>query len=199
MKTTTVNCPLCQSRDVSVIQRQLTAKVDERAFSYCDEHSQCDECGEGFYTREQSLANSRAYTAALRKVEGLLTPEEIRGARVRLRMTQPQFERALGVGKKTVVRWERGTVPPSRGANVALWLAANYPTVFLEYADGRVPEIGQKFGDLQVVGRIFTTSLGETVAETRSSSVRKKSARKAPSGDGGTKGTLYSGKESMSV
>lgn len=46
----------------------------------------------------------------IRKEEGLLFPQQIEGIRNQLGLTQPQFERLLGVGPKTVVRWEKGTV-----------------------------------------------------------------------------------------
>jgi len=39
-----------------------------------------------------------------------MSPQDIRGIRERLGLTQHAFEKLLGVGPKTVVRWEKGTV-----------------------------------------------------------------------------------------
>jgi putative zinc finger/helix-turn-helix YgiT family protein len=130
-------CPACGSNDVGIIQERVTEGAGAIRVSFVDEFSKCDRCAEEFHTREQSLAASKAHAAAVRSAAGLLSPEEIREARVHLRMTQEQFEKALGVGKKTVVRWEKGTVAPSNAANGLLWLAANYPAIFRQYARSR--------------------------------------------------------------
>lgn len=136
-----VGCSRCRSTAVKIVREALDEETNGKPFSYVDEFSRCENCGEEFYTPEQSFANSQAYASAEAKADSLLSPGEIRAARHALELTQEQFEDALGVGRKTVVRWERGTVAPSRAANGLLWLAAKYPTVFLEYARERFPEV----------------------------------------------------------
>jgi len=81
---------------------------------------------------------------------------------VSLSARRTEFERALGVGKKTVVRWERGTVPPSRAANGMLWLAGHYPSVFLEYARQR-SHSRDDVNDVSVVATIVPAA-SETTA-----------------------------------
>jgi putative zinc finger/helix-turn-helix YgiT family protein len=131
-------CPWCDSGPVEVLTRQVTKRTDTSApVQMVEEFSHCVACGKEYYTPEQSMAHSRAYASAVREADRLMSPEAIRNARLQLGLTQDQFERALGVGKKTVVRWERGTVAPSQGANAMLWLAGRYPSVFMEYAQER--------------------------------------------------------------
>ena len=138
MTTDNARCPNCQSVSVEIFTRHNAASD---GVSFLEELSRCNACDEQFYTYEQSMASSRAHAAAVRAAKGLPSPEVIQRTRVDLGMTQATFEQALGVGKKTVVRWERGTVPPSRAACLALWLARTHPDVFLDYARERHPDL----------------------------------------------------------
>ena len=147
-----VPCPACRSDDLEVIRRD--GSVSGGMVSFPDELTRCTACGEEFYTYEQSMASSRAYATAIREAEQFPSPEAIRQTRLDLGMTQEQFERALGVGKKTVVRWERGTVPPSRAAGGMLWLAARHPEVFLEFARMINPDLEPP--DEAIIATIFT-------------------------------------------
>ncbi len=134
MSDQTIRCPACGSTDESVVitaPRQVVGE-DGRALEFLDLFTRCGRCGEEFYTREQSLASSRAAASALRAHEGLLSPDEIRAIRERLGWTQAQLEQALGVGPKTVVRWERGTVRQSRAADRLLRVLAAHPEHVLE-------------------------------------------------------------------
>jgi HTH-type transcriptional regulator/antitoxin MqsA len=141
--TEPISCPACGKDTLTLVRKEVAATSRSgAAVRFLDEWSHCEACGEDFFTYEQSLSHSRARTAALRAADSLVSPERIRAARVSLGMTQEEFERALGVGRKTVVRWERGTVPPSKAANGLLWLAERYPSVFLEYASEISPKGG---------------------------------------------------------
>lgn len=131
-------CTACGGHAVEVVHEKAVHTTETRVpLEYVRTFSRCDNCGDEFLTVDQSMANSRAIVAVVRDALGLLSPARILRARQRLGMTQVAFEHALGVGKKTVVRWERGTIAPSRGVNAGLWLAERYPHLFLEYARDR--------------------------------------------------------------
>jgi DNA-binding transcriptional regulator YiaG len=63
-------------------------------------------------------------TAILDKVKarhmGLLTPDQIKGLRKRLGLTQKQISQLLQIGQKTWTRWETGRERPFRSINVLL-------------------------------------------------------------------------------
>jgi HTH-type transcriptional regulator/antitoxin MqsA len=65
-------------------------------------------------------ATLRRASDAIRKEEGLLSSRAIRGIRAKLGLTQHEFEKLLGVGPKTVVRWEKGTVFQNRSTDSLL-------------------------------------------------------------------------------
>ncbi len=66
----------------------------------------CDSCEEEMLTYRQIDDARRLATALMRADEQLLSGNEIRELRERLGLTQHQLEQALGLGEKTVVRWE---------------------------------------------------------------------------------------------
>ena len=83
----------------------------------------CAACGEVFYGPEAEQSYHRAICAAL----GLLTPEEIKGVRERLGMTQEAFAKLTGIGVATLSRWERGQMMQSRAMDRYLKLISRLP------------------------------------------------------------------------
>ncbi len=71
----------------------------------------------------------RLASNAIREQEGLLRPEEIKSIRDRLSISQADFERLLGVGEKTVVRWERGTVFQNAATDNLMRVVSAFPQV----------------------------------------------------------------------
>lgn len=152
-----VSCPNCRADRVEIIQRIGEYSEGRMRVTFPEELSKCAACGEEFYTYAQSLESSRAVTTALRELQGLMSPERIKAARIRLKMSTGEFEQAAGFGKKTMARWERGTVPPSSAANFALWVAEQHPTVFMAYANARLSNTpASSFdADSSIVGTIL--------------------------------------------
>ena len=139
---------------------------DGDTVSFADEYMHCDVCGESYRTTEQSMARSRAITDALRKYRGLLTADEIQEARDQYGLSLAAFEKALGVGKNTVGRWERGVVPPTAAANFGLWVALNEPEVFEKWARLRGVKIPKRpVRTVRAVGTSTTASPSENVVD----------------------------------
>lgn len=91
---------------------------------------QCADCGEEMFTPEQADAAQIAAADEFRRQDGLLTPREILAIRDSYRLTQAQFEKVLGVGPKTVVRWERGTVFQNPATDQLLRVIREVPQAF---------------------------------------------------------------------
>lgn len=123
---TIVRCPVCAG------EARLTHKVRPitilgRSVEVEDEYYRCESCGEEVYRPGMMDAVLRRATARIRKEDGLLTPEQVREVRRKYGLTQPDFERLLGVGTNTIVRWERGTVPQNAAADSLLRLLDEFP------------------------------------------------------------------------
>jgi HTH-type transcriptional regulator/antitoxin MqsA len=74
----------------------------------------CDSCNESYYTSEQSKEADRRLVDARRHAERLMNGEEIKALRQSFSLSQAQFESILGIGPKTVVRWENSTAVQSK-------------------------------------------------------------------------------------
>jgi HTH-type transcriptional regulator / antitoxin MqsA len=114
-------CHVCDGEAIPISEvREYT--VGRRSAVVRDEFMRCRACAEEFYLPGQMDAVQRRASAAIRDEEGLLLPEEIRAMREGLGLSQAEFERLLGVGPKTVVRWEKGTVFQNKATDALLRL-----------------------------------------------------------------------------
>jgi len=85
-------------------------------------------------------ATLRRASDAIRAEEGLLLPSQIRSIREGLGLTQHAFEQLLGVGPKTVVRWEKGSVFQNKATDALLRIVGRFPEVTAFLAElHRVP------------------------------------------------------------
>ena len=60
---------------------------------------------------------------------GLLSGDEVRELRQALGLSQAKFEKLIGAGPKTVVRWERGSVFQNRTADTLMRVVRDFPEV----------------------------------------------------------------------
>jgi putative zinc finger/helix-turn-helix YgiT family protein len=87
----------------------------------------CPGCGEVFWSPEEAERARLAAAEEIRTREGLLLASEIRELRRSIGLTQPDFERLLGVGPKTAARWEAGTVFQSGAADHLMRVVREVP------------------------------------------------------------------------
>lgn len=102
------------------------------------EHGTCTGCGEVYLSLD---AAERLQTEAIRMskaARGLLAPAEIRDIRRSFSMSQAAFEDLLGVGPKTVVRWEKGTVFQSATADRLMRLLRMQPGLSRALSSGEL-------------------------------------------------------------
>lgn len=121
-------CPVCE---VGI----LTVKREDVEFSYHDSTMilaqqdilYCQTCGESFLPPHTAREREKILTDARRKVDGLLTSEEIKAIRQQFRMTQTEFAHLLRVGKKTFARYENGQITQSYAMDDLLRILRDYP------------------------------------------------------------------------
>jgi len=90
-------------------------------------HGRCTRCGEVYLDSDAGDRLQREAVARLREARGLLTPAQIRDLRRSLKLSQASFEKLLGTGPKTTVRWEKGTVFQSATADKLMRLLIARP------------------------------------------------------------------------
>ena len=126
MSLDTQECPLC---DGALRKRNEVRDIQlgKRTAAVPHSYYRCDRCGEDLYTPGQMEAVQMLASDKLRDEEGLLRSSQIHSIRMRLGLAQHQFEQLLGVGPKTVVRWEKGTVFQNGATDSLLRLIADVP------------------------------------------------------------------------
>jgi HTH-type transcriptional regulator/antitoxin MqsA len=112
-------CPACCGV-LSSVSEEKEVRIGRRSARVMDDFGRCADCGEAFYAPGQMDSTLRRATEAIRQEEGLLSSEVVQEIREKLGLTQQAFERLLGVGPKTVVRWEKGTVFQNRSTDSLL-------------------------------------------------------------------------------
>ena len=84
----------------------------------------CDDCGQDVWITENENQNLTLAYNAYRKQFGLLLPEEIRKIREKYGTSQVTFAKILGLGEKTITRYENGSIQDEAQNNLIL-LARN--------------------------------------------------------------------------
>jgi HTH-type transcriptional regulator/antitoxin MqsA len=134
-------CPLCGGR-MAPVSGPRDVSIGKRVVRVQDRFWRCSHCGEEFYAPGQMEATQRRASCHIREQDGLLMPDEIRRIRIDLGLTQQAFERLLGVGPKTVVRWERGTVFQNHATDALLRVIRAFPDAAGFLAERHGVELG---------------------------------------------------------
>ncbi len=111
------------------VNRTEDVVIGQRHAAVAQTIYRCDRCGEERQTLAELGRARREAAATIQHAEQILAPDDIRRIREeRLGLTQAQLEIALGLGEKTVVRWETGRVLLSKATDALLRLIDRDPT-----------------------------------------------------------------------
>ena len=121
-------CPICGK---GILKKQ----VKDKKFEYKGESitipgyvtHNCDVCGDAIVDNNTLKESGKILKDFKRKVDGLLTAEEIKNIRKRLNLTQEEMAEILGGGLKSFARYETGQVCHSRGMDNLLRILDTYP------------------------------------------------------------------------
>lgn len=103
-------CTLCGSSEVKIVAGAKTVSFRGVELSIkADAYTSCVDCGEEYYTAAQAKELDRKIVQAYRASQNLLSGKQIKAIRSALYLSQKHLEDALGLGPKTVVRWENDT------------------------------------------------------------------------------------------
>jgi HTH-type transcriptional regulator/antitoxin MqsA len=123
-----MNCMRC-SGEYEEVTEPVTLRVQGRTVTADRTALRCPACGDTVASLQHAAELQRRVGAAIREKEGLLQPGEIEALRTALGLNKAHFERLLGTGPKTVVRWEGGTVFQSKTADRLMRAVRDVPGV----------------------------------------------------------------------
>jgi HTH-type transcriptional regulator/antitoxin MqsA len=132
------SCPVCS-------EGKLKRKTITETFTYKGHHLavpnyevyRCPHCHEDFLDHRLIRLHQQKIRDWQRKVDGLLSSEEIRRLRKNLGLNQEELSLLLGGGKKAFARYETGAVRQSVAMDNLLRAVQKHPGLLLEFAKAR--------------------------------------------------------------
>lgn len=104
-------CPVCGcEQEIKLIQKEETYPVKGEPITIIANVCVCEECGEEIMSIRYDDENLRRAYEQYRIRHGLLQPHEIKAIREKYGISQVSFARIIGVGDKTVARYENGSL-----------------------------------------------------------------------------------------
>ncbi len=106
-------CIICNSEDFLVLNEMEIISYKDKEINVFSEYTQCQHCGNEFISKEQGRRNDLNFKDAKRKADGLMNPDEIKRARIKLGLTQADAAKFFGGGYNAFSKYERGEVTQS--------------------------------------------------------------------------------------
>lgn len=112
-------CPKCQTEVPTTVKDMVESyPVKGESVTVTARVRVCQVCGEELWDDILDSQNLRRAYAAYRETHGLLQPEEIQQIREMYGLSQVVFARVLGLGDKTVARYENGSLADAAQNNL---------------------------------------------------------------------------------
>lgn len=89
----------------------------------------CEDCREGVLTQEDMAATQPVLQDFKARVEGVMTPAEVRDVRKRLRLSQRRASALLGGGERSFQKYESGAVMVSHAMSNLLRVLSAEPAL----------------------------------------------------------------------
>src|SRR6266480_270697 len=121
-----MRCSLCSGEIVRTSEEIYVTNCGVRLSLQGIERDRCTKCDEEFFSVSEASKLDRECRKQYR-IATSLTGRQIVRIRRKLKMSQADLEKALGLGSKVVVRWERGKVQIPRAVNALLRILDKYP------------------------------------------------------------------------
>lgn len=130
MVNSTRKCPRCLERQLALVTTHYETRVYHDGIEYVVSFPDlviysCSACGNQLVPD----ASEERLMVALRQAAVLLTPEEIRGNRIRLGLNEERLASELGVTQDTLSRWEAGLLIQTRALDNLLRAFFSLPSL----------------------------------------------------------------------
>ncbi len=129
-------CPLCGQYAMEHKVKPMNYTYKRVEFIISQPALWCDSCGEGIIDSLDNKAVIQEIQAEKARIDGLLTPHEVRQVRKKLKLTQKQAAKLFGGGVNGFNRYEQGKLPVPRALSQLLILLYHHPEQLLEIMKG---------------------------------------------------------------
>ena len=114
-------CPICDGERERE-ERKVTYRYKGYSRDIVQSGEYCLECHEGFLSPKDLKASQKAISDFRREIDNLLTTDEIRAIRKRLKLTQERASSIFGGGIRAFHKYETGENTQSRPLDILLKL-----------------------------------------------------------------------------
>jgi HTH-type transcriptional regulator/antitoxin MqsA len=126
-------CPICDKGYLQLISKEIIYYYrGKRIILPNQEVFKCSFCNEELLNDELARRQDKNLKFEQRKVDGLLSAEEIKKIRQKFRMSQETFARVLNIGKKSLAKYETYAVNQSVAMDLILRLIDKFGDSALE-------------------------------------------------------------------
>lgn len=123
-------CIFCGSKDITIEKNQETYEYKGHSFEVDLFSTQCGQCGEQYISPEQIKESDAIFLALRKKVDKILTPEQVKEIRTCLSLTQEDASLIFGGGPRSFGKYERAEVNMSISMNKLMLVTRDVPGVF---------------------------------------------------------------------
>ena len=125
-------CPICGANAQEHTIKPMTFTYKKVDFIIEQPALWCDSCGEGIIDAKDNDAVMHLIQAEKARIDGLLTPMEIKKVRMKLKLTQKEAANIFGGGVNAFSRYEHGKTPVPRPLSLLLKVLGNHPSQLKE-------------------------------------------------------------------
>ncbi|MCF6319260.1 MAG: type II toxin-antitoxin system MqsA family antitoxin [Proteobacteria bacterium] len=123
-------CIYCESANIKILVAHEKINYKSQKTPCVIDYSLCSDCGREYLLRDQILRNDARLREAKKVVDGLLTSQEIKTARLKLRLTQEQASLVFGGGKNAFSKYESSEVSQSKSMDKLIRTCLHHPNAF---------------------------------------------------------------------
>jgi len=122
-------CPICGSGTLKIEKKPETFEYKGQTLTLELTVYSCNACGEKFFDNEEMKKYQKIIKDFQRRVDGLLTSEEIKQIREKYGLSQRELARILGIAEKSIAKYEAGFVTQSKAMDNLLRVIEEFPEV----------------------------------------------------------------------
>jgi len=113
-------CPICGELQQEYAIKDMVYTYRNVEFTIAQPALWCNACGEGIISAKDSNSVAKEIQTEKAKIDGILTPDEIKKIRTKLKLTQKEAAELFGGGINAFNRYEHGKLPIPRSMSELL-------------------------------------------------------------------------------
>lgn len=121
------HCPLCGEKAYSHHEKLVDITYKNKTIALKQPGYWCSSCDEGVIGPKDRKATQKQLQVFKSSVDQLLTPDEIKRIRKKLKLTQGKASQLFGGGVNAFSRYEKGEIPIYRATSQILKLLDKHP------------------------------------------------------------------------